>query len=171
MFYKILKAVQGVHARNVVHRDLKLANIILNTFTGELQLANFWLGRLLRQEDELLTEKRGSPAYISSDVLAGKPYLGKPSDMWAMGAIYYTLLFCQFPFYDSVPRELYKKIKSCQYTIPDPTSFSSKVLEVVRGLLETDPGKNLTCSQVLDKLGTAPLPPEVQIVNKDDSAG
>ena len=42
-----------------------------------------------------------------SDVLSGKPYLGKPSDMWALGVVLFTMLYGQFPFYDSVPQELF----------------------------------------------------------------
>jgi serine/threonine protein kinase len=52
----------------------------------------------------LLKDQRGSPAYISPDVLSGKPYLGKPSDMWALGVVLFTMLYGQFPFYDSVPQ-------------------------------------------------------------------
>ena len=53
---------------------------------------------------DLLKDQRGSPAYISPDVLSGKPYLGKPSDMWALGVVLFTMLYGQFPFYDSVPQ-------------------------------------------------------------------
>ena len=37
-------------------------------------------------------------------MLSGKPYLGKPSDMWALGVVLFTMLYGQFPFYDSVPQ-------------------------------------------------------------------
>ena len=49
---------------------------------------------------------------------AGKPYLGKPSDMWALGVVLFTMLYGQFPFYDSVPQELFRKIKSVEFNIP-----------------------------------------------------
>lgn len=46
------------------------------------------------------------------------PYCGKPSDMWALGVLFYTMLYGQFPFYDGLPQELFRKIKSAEYTIP-----------------------------------------------------
>ena len=49
-----------------------------------------------------MTDQRGSPAYISPDLLSGKPYEGKPSDMWALGVVLFTMLYGQFPFYDQV---------------------------------------------------------------------
>lgn len=50
---------------------------------------------------------------------AGRPYRGKPSDMWALGVVLFTMLYGQFPFYDSVPQELFRKIKAAEYTIPE----------------------------------------------------
>ena len=52
-------------------------------------------------------------------VFAGRPYLGKPSDMWAMGVVLFTMLYGQFPFYDSAPHELFRKIKVADYTLPE----------------------------------------------------
>ena len=49
---------------------------------------------------------------------AGSPYDGKASDMWAMGVLFYTMLYGQFPFYDSNPQELFKRISEAEYTIP-----------------------------------------------------
>lgn len=65
------------HQLNVIHRDLKLANIIYNKKTQEVSLANFSLGKQLKSEDELLVDLRGAPAYISPDVYSGKPYRGR----------------------------------------------------------------------------------------------
>lgn len=112
------------------------------------------MGKHLIREDDLLKDQRGSPAYISPDVLSGMlknirfflycwshlknfpvaeygesiikifqinlgaPYSGKASDMWALGVVLYTMLYGQFPFYDSVPHELFRKIKAAEFTIP-----------------------------------------------------
>lgn len=50
--------------------------------------------------------------------IVGKPYLGKPSDMWALGVVLFTMLYGQFPFYDSNPQELFRKIKAAEFSIP-----------------------------------------------------
>lgn len=62
--------------RNVVHRDLKLGNLVLNRQSRRITLINFCLGKHLANENDLLGDQRGSPAYISPEVLSGKPYLG-----------------------------------------------------------------------------------------------
>lgn len=48
----------------------------------------------------------------------GAPYSGKASDMWALGVVLFTMLYGQFPFYDSVPHELFRKIKAADYKMP-----------------------------------------------------
>ena len=48
----------------------------------------------------------------------GQPYLGKPSDLWALGVVLFTMLYGQFPFYDNQPHELFRKIKAADYSIP-----------------------------------------------------
>ena len=53
------------------------------------------------------------------DDVAGRLYHGKPSDMWALGVLLYTMLYGQFPFYDNTPHELFRKIKAVEYSIPE----------------------------------------------------
>ena len=55
---------------------------------------------------------------VSTYISSGKPYSGKSSDLWALGVLLYTMLYGQFPFYDNVPFELFRKIKNAEYTIP-----------------------------------------------------
>lgn len=69
-------------------------------------------------EKDLLFDQRGSPAYISPDVLCGTPYKGKPSDMWALGVVLFMMFYGQFPFFESTPSALFKKIKSAEYMFP-----------------------------------------------------
>lgn len=77
LFYKTAVIVEKLHQRNVVHRDIKLGNIVLNKGTGEVRLVNFCLSKYLFSEKDLITDQRGSPAYIAPDVISGKPFLGK----------------------------------------------------------------------------------------------
>ena len=51
-------------------------------------------------------------------ILTGAPYSGKASDMWALGVVLFTMLYGQFPFYDNVPHELFRKIKAADYKMP-----------------------------------------------------
>uniref|UniRef100_A0A673V3K4 Serine/threonine-protein kinase 40 n=1 Tax=Suricata suricatta TaxID=37032 RepID=A0A673V3K4_SURSU len=132
IFYDVVRVVEALHQKNIVHRDLKLGNMVLNKRTHRITITNFCLGKHLVSEGDLLKDQRGSPAYISPDVLSGRPYRGKPSDMWALGVVLFTMLYGQFPFYDSIPQELFRKIKAAEYTIPEQSLSSlSGPLQVV----------------------------------------
>ncbi|KAG8230486.1 hypothetical protein J437_LFUL013528 [Ladona fulva] len=152
IFYHTVKVLRDLHARNIVHRDLKLGNIVVNRRNLTVTLTNFCLGKQLGSETDLLIDQRGSPAYISPDVLSGKPYLGKPSDMWALGVVLFTMLYGQFPFYDSSPTQLFSKIKTASYVIPKDGQVSDDTVSLIVNLLLLDPARRYTASQVLDSL-------------------
>ncbi|XP_057373059.1 serine/threonine-protein kinase 40-like isoform X1 [Daphnia carinata] len=155
IFREIVCVVKSLHQRNIVHRDLKLGNLVLNRQNRRITLINFCLGKHLANEEDLLRDQRGSPAYISPDVLSGKPYLGKPSDMWALGVVLFTMLYGQFPFYDSVPQELFRKIKAAEFTIPRDGRVSDSTTRLVQRLLNLNPHQRLKADQVVDVLDSA----------------
>ncbi|XP_074655120.1 serine/threonine-protein kinase 40-like [Tubulanus polymorphus] len=152
IFYDIVRVVRNLHQKNIVHRDLKLGNMVINKRTRRVIITNFCLGKHLVSEEDLLKDQRGSPAYISPDVLSGKSYLGKPSDMWALGVVLFTMLYGQFPFYDSVPQELFRKIKIAEYTIPNDGRVSDNTNNIIRKLLVLDPKTRLTAEEVITRL-------------------
>lgn len=153
IFHDIVRVVCALHKRNIVHRDLKLGNMVFHKRSRKVTITNFCLGKHLLNENDLLKDQRGSPAYISPDVLSGKPYLGKPSDMWALGVVLFTMLYGQFPFYDSVPQELFRKIKAAEFTLPEDSPISENTKMIIRKLLVLNPKQRMTADEVLDALG------------------
>ncbi|KAJ2954643.1 hypothetical protein O0L34_g2938 [Tuta absoluta] len=155
IFYDIVRVVTNLHKRNIVHRDLKLGNIVLNQRTGRVVITNFCLGTHLGSDRDLLKDQRGSPAYISPDVLMCKPYLGKPSDMWALGVVLYTMLYGQFPFCDTSLAQLFSRIQAANYNIPpdgNSVQVSDNTVFLIQRLLVKDPKHRLLADEVLDQL-------------------
>lgn len=70
---------------NIVHRDLKLGNMILNKTNNDVTITNFCLGKHLLGDNDVLKDQRGSPAYISPEVLSGACPAILPS-MWGGGS-------------------------------------------------------------------------------------
>ncbi|CAL8068863.1 unnamed protein product [Orchesella dallaii] len=149
IFYKVVKIVEKIHKLNIVHRDLKLGTMILNKATGEVKLANFCLSVHQTSDNDRLRDQRGSPSYISPDVIVGKPYAGKPSDMWALGVSLYAMLYGKYPFHASSPSDLFRKIKTGQFEIPVDFNVSYKTVELIKSLLVLNPLERPTASKVV----------------------
>ena len=115
----LLQIVQGVtylHINNIIHRDLKPNNIFLKE--GIIKIGDFniskikGVGTITRQSKTLLTLH-----YASPERLEGKG--DELMDSWSIGCIYYQCLYGKKPFEGDNEGEIIKKIKGCEYNIPE----------------------------------------------------
>ncbi|CCC67002.1 hypothetical protein NCAS_0A04440 [Naumovozyma castellii] len=112
LFTELVMAVNYLHDNNIIHRDLKLENILLKyplehiialkdspvfTSLNMIELADFGLCKQI-QPGELCTARCGSEDYVSPEILMGVPYDGHLTDTWALGVILYSILEDRLPF-------------------------------------------------------------------------
>jgi len=129
---QILAGVRYLHDTNVIHRDLKLGNILIDA-KMTCKIADFGLATKLQTPEQRKTTICGTPNYIAPEVLNGKR--GGHSfevDIWSMGVVMYTLLFGIPPFQTGRVNTTYKKIKASSYDYPDHI----KVTHYARGLID-----------------------------------
>lgn len=103
----------------MVHRDLKLENILLSK-DKDCLISDFGLGRTFvreSDEDSLMKTFCGTPNYAAVELVSGIPYNGIKSDIWAMGVILYILVSGKRPFAGSTIAVLYQKILNLDYEI------------------------------------------------------
>ncbi|KAF7879797.1 uncharacterized protein EAF02_007967 [Botrytis sinoallii] len=111
MFAELIGAVQYLHDRRIVHRDIKLENVLVNLPQHELAKPQDWtkypysiitltdLGLSRRvADDEKLTTRCGSDDYAAPEVIMGQPYDGRATDAWSLGVLLYALLESRLPF-------------------------------------------------------------------------
>lgn len=100
---QVLSAVAYAHNANIIHRDLKLENILLTKDAGTcglhnaVKVADFGLSAFFRHGDELVT-RCGSPSYLAPELFKGEACEGPPIDVWCMGVILFALLCGRLPF-------------------------------------------------------------------------
>lgn len=112
LFSELVMAVKYLHDNNVIHRDLKLENVLLKFPLDAIidmkdspvylkhnliELADFGLCKKI-EPGELCTARCGSEDYVSPEILMGIPYDGRLSDTWALGVILFGLLEDRLPF-------------------------------------------------------------------------
>lgn len=82
-FIQIAIALEYIHGRKVIHRDIKTSNIFL-TGNGTVKLGDFGISKVLENTNEAAMTVVGTPYYMSPEVCESKPYTFK-SDVWALG--------------------------------------------------------------------------------------
>lgn len=99
IFRQIVSAVSFLHSNNIVHRDIKDENIVINE-KFHIKLIDFGSAAYVTKGKKFATFC-GTLDYCSPDVLLGNKYFGPELDVWTCGIALYTLVFCENPFLDA----------------------------------------------------------------------
>lgn len=147
---QLIQAVEHLHRAGVVHRDLKIENLLLDE-NNDIKLIDFGLSNcagILGYTDPFSTQC-GSPAYAAPELLARKKY-GPKVDVWSIGVNMYAMLTGTLPF-TVEPfslRALYQKMVDKSMN-PLPSHLSPAAVSFMRSLLEPDPVKRPNIQQAL----------------------
>lgn len=112
-FAAVVKAVCFCHERGIMHRDIKLENLLLPrrcSGYGELKLADFGVAADFA-DHKVFYEMEGTPSYLAPEVLCRKSY-NETADLWSMGVLLYILLCDSTPFRGATALELYRSINT-----------------------------------------------------------
>uniref|UniRef100_A0A915NTB0 non-specific serine/threonine protein kinase n=1 Tax=Meloidogyne floridensis TaxID=298350 RepID=A0A915NTB0_9BILA len=136
---EIVLALGYLHDNNIVYRDLKLENLLLDR-DGHIKIADFGLCK----EDISFSGRTrtfcGTPEYLAPEVLEENDY-GRSVDWWGVGVVMYEMMCGRLPFYSKEHEKLFEMILQCSLRFPSRLSPEAKVL--LSGLLVKDPNKRL----------------------------
>ncbi|KAI8899923.1 kinase-like domain-containing protein [Globomyces pollinis-pini] len=149
-FRQIVSGLDHIHQANIVHRDLKLENLLLDKDRNVL-ISDFGLGRTFVGDNQLLKTFCGTPNYAAIELISGIPYIGVKSDIWSLGVILYFMVTGGPPFVGNTIASLYENIKSLNYTIQpyfsDGNYFdsltSSEMIDLYSRIFVKDPEKRI----------------------------
>nr|XP_020455757.1 serine/threonine-protein kinase SIK2 isoform X4 [Monopterus albus] len=143
-FWQILSAVEYCHNRNIVHRDLKAENLLLDGHMN-IKIADFGFGNFF-QPGEPLATWCGSPPYAAPEVFEGQQYEGPQLDIWSMGVVLYVLVCGALPFDGPTLPVLRQRVLEGRFRIP---YFMTEDCEhLIRRMLVLDPSKRLSVVQI-----------------------
>ncbi|XP_022368578.1 serine/threonine-protein kinase SIK3 isoform X1 [Enhydra lutris kenyoni] len=154
-FKQIVTAVYFCHCRNIVHRDLKAENLLLDANLN-IKIADFGFSNLFTP-GQLLKTWCGSPPYAAPELFEGKEYDGPKVDIWSLGVVLYVLVCGALPFDGSTLQNLRARVLSGKFRIP--FFMSTECEHLIRHMLVLDPSKRLSMEQICKhkwmKLGDA----------------
>jgi len=145
-FYQLITGLEYCHSRFIYHRDLKPENLLLSSNHKVLKIADFGLAAFEPNFDMCKTSC-GSPHYASPEIIAGKKYDGRLSDVWSCGVILYSLVTGRLPFEDANLAGLLSKIKKGKFSVPQYVPES--VRDLIERCIVIDPAKRITLPEVL----------------------
>ncbi|KAM8977606.1 serine/threonine-protein kinase Nek3-like [Pelodytes ibericus] len=147
-FVQICLAVQHVHEKRVLHRDIKSKNIFL-TQKGQIKLGDFGSAHLLSSPLAYACTYVGTPYYVPPEIWENLPYNNK-SDIWSLGCVLYEICTLKHPFQAGSWKSLILKICQGSYS-PLPSQYSYELRSLVKQMFRKDPRHRPSTKTILTR--------------------
>ncbi|KAI0495230.1 hypothetical protein KFK09_025380 [Dendrobium nobile] len=144
---QILNGLNYLHERDVVHRDIKCANILVHA-NGSVKLADFGLAKEISKFNDLKSCK-GSVYWMAPEVVHPKKTYGRAADIWSLGCTVLEMLTRQIPYPNVEWQHAFFRIgRGDQPNIP--SYLSSDAQDFIRRCVQVDPNARPTAAQLLE---------------------
>ncbi|KAK6893635.1 Fatty acyl-CoA synthetase and RNA processing-associated kinase 1 [Candida tropicalis] len=154
LFAQLVSGVDYMHAKGLIHRDLKLENLLLDKHKNVIISDFGFVNSYNRDKNDLMKTSCGSPCYAAPElVLSQTAYEGRKVDIWSLGVILYAMLSGYLPFDDDPDNEdgadiikLYHYI--CKTPLTFPEYVSPLARDLLRKIIVSDPKKRIGIDEI-----------------------
>ena len=137
---ELILAVEDLHSQNIIHRDIKLENILLDS-AGHIKLTDFGFSKLLKRKGRTET-LCGTPNYIAPEVVLN-PTHDKRADWWSVGCLMYGMLEGNFPFDIDLKDDINNIENEYQNVVRFQKIKDENAKDLIKKFLTIDPEKRL----------------------------
>lgn len=152
-FVQMTLALNYMHQRHILHRDLKSSNVFLKSSTTEgdydVRIGDFGISRVLEGTVDVAATVVGTPYYMSPEVCKAEPY-GYKSDIWALGCVLYEMCMLKHAFESQSLLGLVYKIVSETYE-PIPPQYSADLRTLLDDILEKSSSKRPSGQELISR--------------------
>ena len=146
IFKQIVLGLKYMHKNNIVHRDIKLDNLLID-LTNTIKICDFGVSKILYSQNEIMQDHCGTPAYIAPEVFEDLGYYGYGCDIWSLGVTLYYMLEGEQPFKGHTIEELKKNVFSKNYQKID--FISKEADDLIDKMLTLNPEERITLDEIL----------------------
>ncbi|KAJ6542784.1 hypothetical protein B0H19DRAFT_1171892 [Mycena capillaripes] len=155
LFAQLVSGVWYIHQKKIVHRDLKLENLLLDRHRNVIITDFGFANRFEHRADDLMQTSCGSPCYAAPELVISEGlYVGSAVDIWSCGVILYAMLAGYLPFDDDPANPdgdninlLYKYIVNTPLAFPEYVSDAAR--DLLKMMLVPDPRKRASLDDVM----------------------
>lgn len=137
MFRQILEAVQYCHDNNIVHRNIKASNILLDG-RWNAKLCDFGLA-VQTLPGQKLIEFCGTLPYCAPEFFQAEEYEGRPVDIWSMGVLLFFMVTGRLPFLGTSFADVRRQITAANFSIPP--HVANDIFNVIVEMLMINPSR------------------------------
>lgn len=149
IFKQVVYGLAHCHCRSVLHRDIKLDNILLDN-DGEIKICDFGVSRVIKKHQRI-TEQCGTPAYIAPEIISDVGYEGFSADIWSLGVLLYAMLCGTVPFKAQNMHDLHQIITNGYFEFPSHLNgiLSPQSKDLITRMLVLDPSQRISIPEIL----------------------
>ena len=136
---EIISALEYLHTNAIIHRDIKLENILLDR-EGHIKIVDFGLCKENIRWDSSTSTLCGTPEYRAPEIINNMKY-GKDVDWWAFGIVMSEMIIGKNPFYNVDEEIMYENVLAIDVRFPSWLSNSAR--DLLAGLLTKEPANRL----------------------------